>query len=835
MENYEQLGFFYLGKEKASAPGQTEPLLLYPSANLNTHALCVGMTGSGKTGLCIDLLEEAAIDGIPCLIIDPKGDMANLALSFDSYRPENFLPWVSEAEARQEGISREAYAEQVAQRWQEGTGAWGQSADRVRLLRQNADICIYTPASTAAEPLSLLAGLDAPGPELLQDFSTMSNLVAGTVSSLLSLVEIETDPLQSREHILLSHILQQAWYQGQNLDLAQLIKLIQRPPFSTVGVLELEDFYPAAERQKLVQAFNNLLASPGFAPWLQGQPLDIDRLLYNEQGKAKLSIISIAHLGEKERMFFVSFFLNRLLAWTRSQTGSQSLRAILYMDEIFGYFPPVANPPSKRPLLTLLKQARAYGLGIVLSTQNPMDLDYKGLGNIGTWWIGRLQTENDRNRLLDGMQDVVTASGESFSRAELDRLIAGLGKREFIMNNVSARQLTLFESRFALSYLKGPMSLSELQQAREMGLSASAGQVAVSPAPAWLSQAASSSATEARPGLDLDQVQTPDLEVRPVNILAGQATASTVAGVEHSMREILDEIPKGISSYFMPTDRKASSYRPVLVALSQTSFYDKETGEAEMLSELRLAHCQEGPLPIRWEESQLLDLDVDDLLPYPENPEAELRELPAAFKDKAAYKEWERDLIDYLYRNQRLTRYTNRKKTHSRSGESERDFRIRMDRESKEERAIALDALRAKYEKRLATQEEKIRKASQQVDQRAARQDDAKRQTAISVASSVLGALMGGKVLSSGNLGRATTASRSASRVNRLGEEVERAEESVAKYRADYDALVQEMQEELQNLEASLQRDYLEVSELEQKPLKRDIRVPFLAILWQAE
>jgi hypothetical protein len=835
MENYEQLGFFYLGKEKANEPGQAEPLLLYPSADLNTHALCVGMTGSGKTGLGIDLLEEAAIDGIPCLIIDPKGDMGNLALSFDSYRPENFLPWVSEAEARQEGLSREAYAEQLAKRWQEGTSAWGQTAERVKLLRQNADICIYTPASTAAEPLSLLAGLDAPGPELLQDFATMSNLVAGTVSSLLSLVEIEADPLQSREHILLSHILQQAWYQGQNLDLAQLIKLIQRPPFTTVGVLELEDFYPAAERQKLVQSFNNLLASPGFAPWLQGQPLDIDRLLYNEQGKAKLSIISIAHLGEKERMFFVSFFLNRLLAWTRSQTGSQSLRAILYMDEIFGYFPPVANPPSKRPLLTLLKQARAYGLGIVLSTQNPMDLDYKGLGNIGTWWIGRLQTENDRNRLLDGMQDVVTASGESFSRAELDRMIAGLGKREFIMNNVSRRELTLYESRFALSYLKGPMSLAELQQAKEMGLYTAPAREQVSSAPAWLSNASSQTGTSGTPGLDLDQVKTPNLEVRPANILAGQAAASTIAGVAHSAQEILEEVPKGVSSYFIPADSRVSSYRPVLAALSQTTFYDKETGEAETINELRLAQCQDGPLPIRWDDSQLTDLDVDDLLPYPENPDAELRELPAALKDKAAYKEWERDLIDYLYRNQRLTRYTNRRKARSRSGESERDFRIRLDQESREERAIALDALRAKYEKRLATQEEKIRKASQQVDQRAARQDDAKRQTAISVASSVLGALMGGKVLSSGNLGRATTASRSASRVNRLGEEVERAEESVAKYRADYDALVQEMQEELQNLETSLKRDYLEVSEVEQKPLKRDIRVPFLAILWQPE
>src|SRR3990172_8052895 len=173
-------------------------------------------------------------------------------------------------------------------------------------------------------------------------------------------------------------------------------------PFGKIGVVDLESFYPAAERTKLSMRLNNLLASPTFASWLEGEPLDVAEMLYTPAGKPRLAIVSIAHLDDAQRMFLVTILLNEGLAWIRTQPGTSSLRAILYMDEVFGFFPPSANPPSKTPMLTLLKQARAYGLGVVLATQNPVDLDYKGLGNAGTWFLGRLQTERDKLRVLYG-------------------------------------------------------------------------------------------------------------------------------------------------------------------------------------------------------------------------------------------------------------------------------------------------------------------------------------------------------------------------------------------------------------------------------------------------
>lgn len=847
MENFEQLGLFYLGKEIAGGDGQDGSLVLYPSSNLSTHALCVGMTGSGKTGLCIDLLEEAAIDGIPALIIDPKGDMANLALRFPDYRPEDFLPWVTEDEARQKNLTREDLAQDLANNWKRGIESWGQTGDRIRLMDQNSELCVYTPASEAAEPLSLLAGLDAPSPELLQDYNTMANLVAGTVSSLLSLLEIEADPLQSPEHILLSNIFQQVWHQGQNLNLASLIGYIQNPPFSTVGVMDLEAFYPQAERQKLAQRFNNLLASPGFAPWLHGHPLDIDRMLYNDQGKAKVSIISIAHLGDKERMFFVSLFLNRLLAWTRSQTGSQSLRAILYMDEIFGYFPPVANPPSKRPLLTLLKQARAYGLGIVLSTQNPMDLDYKGLGNIGTWWIGRLQTENDRARLLDGMQDAVSTSGEVFSRQELDQLIAGLGKREFLMNNVHSRDITKFESRFALSYLKGPMSLAELKKVKEMGLYTRPSEISYGSLEPGFTPGIPGLGQEAQPASNIDspnvQASSPaypgtmgqeipagQSAVRPEGIPSSPAVSSYQVNL--SEQAALAAIPKGIPSYFMPASGPVGRYVPRLGAFTDITYYDKSTGDVENIMEFRLAEYFDSAIPVRWEESQVLDFSPDDLLAHGQEG-AEFVPLPADMQNKTSYTSWEKSLVDYLYRNHKLIRYENKARARSRADEDERSFRIRLDRESREQREYAIESLRQKYEKRLDTQAERIRKAEQQLEKRADMREDAKRQTAITAASSVLNALLGKKKLSSGTLGRATTATKSASRVDRLGSDVERAQDTLNQYQEDYEKLVQQMEADLANLEQSLSQEHLEVYEVELKPLKRDIRVRFFGVVWE--
>jgi hypothetical protein len=422
------------------------------------------MTGSGKTGLCIDLLEEAALDGVPAIAIDPKGDLTNLMLTFPELRPGDFRPWINEDDARAKSLSPDAYAAQQAKLWKDGLAAWGQDGDRIRRLKEAADFAIYTPGSSAGIPISIVASFAAPAQAVRDDGELLRDRVTTTASSILGLLGIAADPIQSREHILLANLFTHAWSAGQDLDLSTLITQIQKPPFTRVGALDLDSFYPAKEREQLAVKMNNLLASPGFNAWLEGVPLDVGQLLRSEAGKPRVAIVSIAHLSDAERMFFVSLLLNQVLDWVRSQSGTTSLRAILYMDEIFGYFPPVAEPPSKRPLLTLLKQARAFGLGIMLTTQNPVDLDYKGLANTGTWFLGRLQTERDKARVLEGLEGVSVAAQAGFDKGKLDAMLSGLTQRVFLLNNVHEDAPVVFESRWAMSYLRGPLTRDQIKR-----------------------------------------------------------------------------------------------------------------------------------------------------------------------------------------------------------------------------------------------------------------------------------------------------------------------------------------------------------------------------------
>ncbi|MBK7948286.1 MAG: ATP-binding protein [Deltaproteobacteria bacterium] len=484
-EDYEKLGAFYLGRPVDPATGEDrdEPLL-YDAKDLTTHAVIVGMTGSGKTGLGIGLIEEALIDGIPVLAIDPKGDLGNLLLTFPNLAATDFRPWIDEGSALRAGQTPDEHAASQAALWRKGLGDWGQSPERIAKLEAAAERVLYTPGSNAGRPLSILRALDAPAPAIVEDGEALRERVLSSVSGLLGLVGLsdkEADPIQSREHILLSNLVERAWREGRNLDLGALIHQIQKPPIERVGVFELETFFPAAERAALAMRINNLLASPGFAAWLEGEPLDVARMLRAEDGRPRLAIVSIAHLADAERMFVVTLLLGQLVAWMRTQSGTQSLRAMLYMDEVFGFFPPTANPPSKLPMLTLLKQARAFGLGCVLSTQNPVDLDYKGLSNCGTWFLGRLQTERDKARVLDGLESVAGAGREGFDRASLERRLSSLDKRVFLLNNVHEDAPVLMRTRWTLSYLAGPLSRAQMKQLpRPTGTAAAS----ASPAPA---------------------------------------------------------------------------------------------------------------------------------------------------------------------------------------------------------------------------------------------------------------------------------------------------------------------------------------------------------------
>jgi hypothetical protein len=460
----DQRGCFYLGRPYHLATGKTDTKpLLYDSNDLTTHAVCVGMTGSGKTGLCLSLLEEAALDGIPAIAIDPKGDLGNLLLAFPDLEPRDFRPWIDTSEAARNQMSPDEFAAAQAELWRNGLAKWDQGPDRIRRFCDAVDRVIYTPGSSAGIPITVLKSFHAPPAELVTDADALSERVAAATSGLLALLGIDADPIRSREHIFLSNVLDVSWRAGRDLDVHQLIQQIQRPTFNKIGVVDLESFYPAAERYKLAMGLNNLLASPSFASWLQGEPLDIQRLLFTSQGKPRLAIVSIAHLDDAQRMFFVTILLNEVLSWVRTQPGTGSLRAILYMDEVFGYFPPLANPPAKRPMLTLLKQARAYGLGCVLATQNPVDLDYKGLSNAGTWFLGRLQTERDKARVIEGLEGASAEAGASFNRQQMEATLAALGKRVFLMNNVHQDAPAVFHTRWAMSYLCGPLTRGQIK------------------------------------------------------------------------------------------------------------------------------------------------------------------------------------------------------------------------------------------------------------------------------------------------------------------------------------------------------------------------------------
>jgi hypothetical protein len=401
-EIYEKLGLFYIGKDVDSGTMEpAEALTLLKNKNFTTHAAIIGMTGSGKTGLGVGIIEEAAIDNIPSIVIDPKGDMGDLCLTDPAFSAETFEPWVKD-EALAKGEEPGIYARKIAESWREGLESWGQDASRVEKFSK-VKKTIYTPGSSAGISINIMASMEVPTAEVMDDSDTLASFLKSTVSSLLSLIGIEADPIDSKEYILLAQIISENWIAGKSITIEELIGSIINPPFKKVGVLPLDSYYPQSERFKFATRFNAVIASPSFSSWLQGEDLDIQRLLYDEEGRAKIAIFSIANLNDDERMFFVTLLLNRYIAWMRHQSGTSSLKTLLYMDEIFGFFPPTKNPPSKEPMLLLLKQARAYGVGVVLSTQNPVDLDYKGLSNIGTWFIGRLQTTQDIDRVIDGL------------------------------------------------------------------------------------------------------------------------------------------------------------------------------------------------------------------------------------------------------------------------------------------------------------------------------------------------------------------------------------------------------------------------------------------------
>lgn len=772
VDAYEKLGAFYLGRrfDPESKETADEPLL-YDSKDLLTHAVCIGMTGSGKTGLAVTLLEEAAIDNIPALVIDPKGDMGNLLLTFPDLEAKDFRPWVHADEATRRGMTPDEFAQDQADLWRGGLAKWDQDGERIRRLRKAVDVGLYTPGSETGRPISILSSFGAPPEDILEDADLFQEQVSTTTASLLGLLGIDADPIRSREAILMSNVLSNAWKNGEDLDLPTLIAQIQEPPIEKVGVMPLETFYPAKDRFELAMGINNLLAAPGFESWLKGEPLDVDRLLYTEEGKPRIAIFSLAHLADAERMFFVSLLLNQTLGWMRSRSGTASLRAMLYMDEVFGYLPPTGNPPSKKPLLTLLKQARAFGLGVTLATQNPVDLDYKALSNMGTWFLGRLQTERDKDRVMDGL----TSSDGGLPRKTIEKLLSGMDKRVFLLHNVHEDEPVLFKVRWAMSYLRGPLDRKQIKTLTEAA--------GVGPAP--------------EPEVADDADDGAGANVRPV-------------------------LPPTVDEAFVPARGGAAIYRPFVGGIGKVHFVDRKHDIEESRELFMLApfdgNRADWASALRPEDSYLDD-DPDSELAF--DP------LPKAAGDPKKYKSWTKKLSDHIYRNERFELLAcPALKEVAEPGETEREFRIRMSDKAHEERDRQTEALRAKYARRLTSLEERLRKAEQKLEKERQQSRSKKIETVLSVGTTIVGALFGRKKLAT-----SSTARRMGS-AYREHQDVAHAEENIKALQKQLQEMNDEVQGHIDDIAAQVSAAIDELSTEELRPRRQDVEVHRVLLVW---
>lgn len=784
MKDFEKLGLFYLGKVIDPSTGKPgDELLLYDSKNFTTHAVCVGMTGSGKTGLGITILEEGAIDKIPAIIIDPKGDLSNLLLTFPNLSPQEFKPWIDVDEAQKKGMNADEYAEKMAKTWRDGLAAWGESVERIKTFRDSVDLAIYTPANKAGIPISILSSFAAPPKEQMRDSTAIREKILSTTSSLLGLLGIDADPIKSREHILISTLIQQAWQNGNDLDIATLIQQVQKPPFSKIGALDVDTFYPLKDRMTLSISLNNLLASPGFQAWMEGQPLDIGQLLYTNKGKPKLSIISIAHLNDPERMFFVTLLLNEVVTWMRGQSGTSSLRALLYMDEIFGFFPPTAMPPSKLPMLTLLKQARAFGLGIILTTQNPVDLDYKGLSNCGTWFIGKLQTERDKARVLEGL--TVASNGEIDAKS-LDKMIALTGNRTFIMRSIYEKDPVLFQTRWSLSYMRGPLTLPQIASLT-------------------------------------DKSET------------YQEEKSTPTSISEKTRGSSSKpnIAPGITEYFVHANNSQQPvhYEPRVVGMAKMHFVEVKN-KIDLWKEISIvASTDDDGKNVNWEEGSEFP-DFKNRLSKEPIPKSTYGELPSGLMQEKNYPLFAKQLAADLYQNQTLTIYQAVNGTMvSKVDESERDFRVRVAQELREQRDEAVKKLREKYVPKINALKYKLQHAYDKTSQKQQKAWLQKIQTGISFLATVIGALLG-RGVTKGTITETGTTLRRATQISKNSQDVNQAEEQAKAYQQDLQELESQMNSEISALAAQQDAETINIENISVRPRKGDIVVEKVALAW---
>ena len=841
----ERLGSFFLGAEYDLDTGEySDNIINYDARDLTTHAVCVGMTGSGKTGLCIGLLEEAAMDRVPAILVDPKGDITNLLLQFPDLAPADFKEWINVDDARRKGKSVEEYAQATADTWRNGLADWGITPERIRILQATTDYTIFTPGSDAGISINILGSLAAPGLDFDTNAEAIRERISGTVAALLGLLDSKADPVRSRESVLLCNIFEHFWKQNKDLDLMQLIMAVQEPPVRQIGVFDVDTFYPAKDRFDLAMAFNTLVAAPTFQSWLQGEPLDIDRLFFTPEGKPRHSVFYIAHLSDNERMFFVTLLLENLLTWMRRQSGTTSLRALLYFDEVFGFFPPTAEPPTKRPLLTLLKQARAFGLGTILVTQNPVDIDYKGLTNAGTWFIGKLQAERDKARVIEGLRGAISEAGGNVD-VDYNTLISQLSSRVFLLHNVHDEGPIVFHTRWAMSYLRGPLTrpqVSQLMQKRKAvvtGVGGGAGSTQRAIIQDSTTEMETSAASGSRP---VGAAASAPIEEAAPAAKAPAGYSPAAPGLAPSVEQVYIPVELGERAAVRQLVQEEGNtidiegvhllYEPAIVGAASVRFLERKRDIDQQNEHVLLAPASDRPGGMDWEDAQPLNLRPRDLLQDADRVDKGqgpfFAPAPESANSARELKSIQKDLGDWLYYNNQLAVNVHELLgLYQRPDEGERAFKIRLQQEARERRDAEVDKLARKTETKIKSLEKKVRKEERELDEDEDDYANRRNQEWIGIGETVLGYVLGRR--SSRALSSAASKRRMTSRAK---QDIEESKEVIEELKEDIEELEAELKEAAEELTLRWANILDEISTDYVKPRRADVDVEFVSLAW---
>ncbi len=817
----------------------------YDGDDLTTHGVIVGMTGSGKTGLGVIMLEELLRGGTPALIIDPKGDMGNLLLNFPDLAPQDFEPWIGDRV--EDGTTAGEVAAKTAAMWKDGLASWGLGSDQMRSLLGSVDMTVYTPGSTAGTPLNVLGSFAAPDIDWETGAENARAEIEGLISGLLSLVNVEADPLTSREHILLSNLVERAWRNGKDLDLATLIQQVMAPPLRKLGVFELDAFFPEKDRHGFALKLNGLLANPAFASWISGEPVDVERLLWNADGKPKASIVYIAHLTPSERQFVVALLLSKVATWMQTKSGATKLRAAVYMDEVFGFVPPTATPPSKKPILTLLKQARAFGVGLILSTQNPVDLDYKAMSNAGTWMIGRLQTERDKTRILEALQ---SASGAADVK-ELDKTLSGLGKRQFLLHSTRSNTPDVFTTRWAMSYLAGPLTKSQLTTLEKTDSSvATRAQAPQAPAQTATAPAAGGpppgTGLSAPPPPATASAPPPATASAPPPPAAPATTAPTAAAAQPTADDesaVPPKIADGVPVFFLDpgapwlgevnADADSSRYEVGLSARVRLKF-DERKAKLDHALEWEAVFTDLGRA-FDPNEAIVVDYDNRDFRDEaPGTPRYVLSDAP--IHTKQFFRETTRSIKDYLLREKELNLFCNPElKLYSFVGETQEQFEARCAKVAEEHADKKTAKLRTKLERKVRSLKRKLDTAERRISDAKDRVKDSKRDELVSGAGSVFGVLLGRrstKAIAKGAAGKVRGMSSRRSRTARLEGKIDNLEAKMEDVQEEINELEQDTIDEVTQINDEWTDKAESIEDFQVGLEKNDISIEQLAVIW---